>query len=158
MCGKNEEPNQVQQPIEESLWLVHATGLWTHTINSKKQTLKGLKKTFDDVWYLVVYAQTIKNESKEKWKHLYISITKGWNHCLVLAWCMVVSSLEQPSSLHVLSSSMFIAQYLCESCQLWQHPSSLKAISNDKDIHSLSSVAREKVEDLALNMCSIIQK
>jgi hypothetical protein len=36
------------------------------------------------------------------------------------------------------------------------HQSS-KTISYDKDIHLLSSVAREKVGDLSLNMCFIFQ-
>jgi hypothetical protein len=31
-----------------------------------------------------------------------------------------------------------------------------KTISSDKDIHSLSGVAKEKVGDLSLNMCSIL--
>jgi len=33
----------------------------------------------------------------------------------------------------------------------------LKAISSDKDMHTLSGVAREKVGDLPLNMCSTLQ-
>jgi hypothetical protein len=32
-----------------------------------------------------------------------------------------------------------------------------EAISSDKDIHSLLGVAKEKVEDLPLNMCSTFQ-
>jgi hypothetical protein len=32
-----------------------------------------------------------------------------------------------------------------------------KPISNDKNIHLLSGMAREKVEDLPLNMCSTFQ-
>ncbi len=34
--------NQMQQLIEESLWLVHVVGLWTHKVDSEKQTLRGL--------------------------------------------------------------------------------------------------------------------
>ncbi len=34
---------------------------------------------------------------------------------------------------------------------------SSEAISNDKDIHSLSGVVKEKVGYLFLNMCSILQ-
>jgi hypothetical protein len=33
----------------------------------------------------------------------------------------------------------------------------LKVVSNDKDIHLSLGVAREKVGDLPLNMCSILQ-
>jgi hypothetical protein len=36
--------DQVQQPIEKLLWLAHAAWLWTHVVDNKKQTLKGLKK------------------------------------------------------------------------------------------------------------------
>jgi hypothetical protein len=41
----------------------------------------------------------------------------------------------------------------------WPFPSSesSKTISGDKDIHSLLGVAREKVGDLPLNMCSTFQ-
>jgi hypothetical protein len=41
-------PNQVQQPIEKSLWLARVAGLWTHVVNNKKQALKGLKKIVND--------------------------------------------------------------------------------------------------------------
>jgi hypothetical protein len=41
-------PDQMQQPTEELLWLVHVGGLWIHIVNSKKQTLRGLKKIIDD--------------------------------------------------------------------------------------------------------------
>jgi hypothetical protein len=36
MCGKNEEPWQVQQLVKESLWLVHVVGLWTCNVDNKK--------------------------------------------------------------------------------------------------------------------------
>ncbi len=42
------DPDQVQQLAEKSLWLVHTMGLWTHEVNSKKQTLRGLKKITND--------------------------------------------------------------------------------------------------------------
>jgi hypothetical protein len=42
------KPDQVQQLIEESLWLVHVARLWTRVVDSKKQALSGLKKTIDD--------------------------------------------------------------------------------------------------------------
>ncbi len=38
----------MQQLVEESIWLAHAIGLWTHDVYSKKQTSKGLKKIVDD--------------------------------------------------------------------------------------------------------------
>jgi hypothetical protein len=40
--------DQVQQLVEESLWLVHIARLWTHIVDSKKEASKGLK-TVDDV-------------------------------------------------------------------------------------------------------------
>ncbi len=48
MCGRDENPNQVQQLVEESLWLAHVVGLWTRVIDSKKQASRGLKKIVDD--------------------------------------------------------------------------------------------------------------
>jgi hypothetical protein len=66
-----------------------------------------------------------------------------------------MSSPKQPSSLHVLSSSMFIAPYLCELGQNDDVHQGLEAISSDKDIHSSLGVVKEKVKDLPLNMCSI---
>jgi len=36
MCGRMKNPDQVQQPTKESLWLAHAAGLWTHVVNSGK--------------------------------------------------------------------------------------------------------------------------
>ncbi len=64
MCGRDEEPQQVQQPIEQSLRLMHAIGIWICAISNKQQALRGLKKTVDDT--LVVCAQVVKNESKRK--------------------------------------------------------------------------------------------
>jgi hypothetical protein len=49
MCGRNENPNQVQQLVEESPWLAHIVGLWTCTIYNKKQASRGLTKIVDDV-------------------------------------------------------------------------------------------------------------
>jgi hypothetical protein len=40
---------QVQQLVKNLLWLAHAARLWTHIVDSEKQTLKVLKKTNDDV-------------------------------------------------------------------------------------------------------------
>ncbi len=56
--------DQVQQPIEESLLLVHAIGIWTCAISNKQQASRGLKKIIDDT--LMVYVQIVKNESKRK--------------------------------------------------------------------------------------------
>jgi hypothetical protein len=42
-------PNQVEQLVEELLWLVHIVGLWTCNVNHKKQAYRGLKKIIDDV-------------------------------------------------------------------------------------------------------------
>jgi hypothetical protein len=42
-------PDQMQQPVEKSLWLVHIVGLWTHIIDSEKQESKGLMKIANDV-------------------------------------------------------------------------------------------------------------
>jgi hypothetical protein len=48
-CGRDEEPDQVQQPIEKSIWFAHVAWLWTHVVDSKKQTLRGLKKIANDL-------------------------------------------------------------------------------------------------------------
>jgi hypothetical protein len=52
---------------------------------------------------------------------------------------------------------MFSTPYLCKSSQQWQCSSKSKIVYGDKDIHSSLSVVREKVEDLPLNICSILQ-
>jgi hypothetical protein len=44
----NEEPEQVQEPAEESLWLVDVARLCTHIVDNKNQASKGLKKIVDD--------------------------------------------------------------------------------------------------------------
>jgi hypothetical protein len=50
MSGRDEET----QPNATTRWrIVMACArykLWTHIINNKKQTLRGLKKTIDNVW------------------------------------------------------------------------------------------------------------
>jgi hypothetical protein len=51
MCERDEKLDKVQYLVEESLWLAHAIRLWTHTIYSKKQASKRLKKTIDDARY-----------------------------------------------------------------------------------------------------------
>jgi hypothetical protein len=49
-------PNQMQQPIEESLWLAHTTRLSTCIIDNKKTSIEGTK---ENRWrcVIVVYAQ-----------------------------------------------------------------------------------------------------
>jgi hypothetical protein len=42
-------PDQMQQPIEKSLWLMHTTGLWTHVVDSGTWTSRGLKKIANDM-------------------------------------------------------------------------------------------------------------
>jgi hypothetical protein len=69
---------------------------------------------------------------------------------------MIVFSLKQPSSLHVLSLSVLVAPYLCKSNQQYVHQGP-EVIFDDKDIHSSLGVAKEKVGDLLLNMCSTFQ-
>jgi hypothetical protein len=49
MHGRDEDLDQVQYLVEESLWLEHVAWLWTHVIDSKKQALRGLKKITNDV-------------------------------------------------------------------------------------------------------------
>jgi hypothetical protein len=45
---KTRNPDQVQQPAKESLWLVHIAKLWTHVVNTKRWALRGLKKIAND--------------------------------------------------------------------------------------------------------------
>jgi hypothetical protein len=47
--------DQLQQPIEESLQLMHTIGLRINVVNSKKQALKELKKTTNDAQYWFVH-------------------------------------------------------------------------------------------------------
>jgi hypothetical protein len=68
-----------------------------------------------------------------------------------------MSSLEQSSSLHVLSSPMFTPSYLCESDQQWWYPSRSENRFGDKDIPLSLAMTREKVEKLFINMCSTLQ-
>ncbi len=70
---------------------------------------------------------------------------------------MIVFFPKQPSSLHMFSLLMLVAPYLSKSSQQWNVHLSPKAIFDDKDIHSLLGVAKEKVEDLPLNMYSTFQ-
>jgi hypothetical protein len=42
-------PDQVEQPAENLLWLVYITGLWTCAVDNKQQTSSRLKKTADDL-------------------------------------------------------------------------------------------------------------
>jgi hypothetical protein len=71
---------------------------------------------------------------------------------------MDMSSFEQLSLLHVLSSLMFVAPYIyANSVNNNDVHRGLEVVSNGKDIHSLLDVTKEKVGDLPLNMCSILQ-
>jgi hypothetical protein len=58
---------------------------------------------------------------------------------------MIVFSFEHPSLLHVLSSSMFVILHLCELVNNDDIHQGLEVIFNEKDMHLLLSVAREKV-------------
>ncbi len=40
--------DQVQQPVEESLWFAHVAGLFTYVVDSKKQASKELKRIAHD--------------------------------------------------------------------------------------------------------------
>jgi hypothetical protein len=71
---------------------------------------------------------------------------------------MIMSSPKQSSLLHLMSSFMFIAPYIylnqLSNDNVHQSP---KVVSNYKNIHSLSGVAKENVGNLLLNMCSTYQ-
>jgi hypothetical protein len=60
-------PDQVQQPVEKSLWLAHITRLWIHIVDSKKQTSKGLKKIDDNLqkWYVHKWSKMNQNENED---------------------------------------------------------------------------------------------
>ncbi len=98
------------------------------------------------------HAQVVKTKSKQKWKHPYISITKGMKtlhgaHSMydcVFSWATI------------LIVYVIIINNWC-TISMWVELVSTKAISNGKDIHSSSSVAREEMGDLLLNMCFILQ-
>jgi hypothetical protein len=62
----------------------------------------------------------------------------------IIVSCVVVVDVHYTLSMQVWSIMTMIHQ-------------GLEVISNDKDIHSLSSLAKEKVRDLFLNMCSTFQ-
>jgi hypothetical protein len=70
---------------------------------------------------------------------------------------MIVSSPEQPSLLHVLSSLMFATLFYVNRVNNDDVHQSPKIVFHDKDIHSSSSVVKEKVGNLLLNMCSVLQ-
>ncbi len=70
--------------------------------------------------------------------------------------CKIMSSDEQPSSLHVMSSSMFNTPYASWINNDNVHQS-MKTIYGNKNIHSSSSMAHEKVRYLPLNMCFTFQ-
>jgi hypothetical protein len=52
---------------------------------------------------------------------------------------------------------MFVAPYYVNLVNNDDVHQGLEIVSGDKDIHSLLGVVKEKVGDLLLNMCSILQ-
>jgi hypothetical protein len=105
----------------------------------------------------MVYAQARKNESKREWRHPYILIAKG---------------IKSPFSGCKVWPCLFLSNHHC--CMCYHHQCSLhhvyvnrvnkhdvyqgaEVVYDDKDIHPSSSVVKEKVGDLPLNMCSILQ-
>jgi len=40
--------DQVEQLVEKSIWLMHIVRLWTHVVDSEKNTSRGLTKTIDN--------------------------------------------------------------------------------------------------------------
>jgi hypothetical protein len=52
---------------------------------------------------------------------------------------------------------MFAAPYLCKLVNNDNVHQSSEVVFNDEDVHSSSSVAKEKVRGLLLNMCSTFQ-
>ncbi len=71
MYGRDEDLNQVQQLVEELLWLEHVAGLWTHVIDSKKQALRGLKKITNDAQQWSMHKRLTKmNQNENKNTHM----------------------------------------------------------------------------------------
>jgi hypothetical protein len=60
----------VQQLAEESLWLTHAARLWTHIVDNKKQTLKGLKRITDDAPQWFMHKRQKMNQNKNENTHM----------------------------------------------------------------------------------------
>jgi hypothetical protein len=56
--------DQMQQPIEELLWLVHDAKLWACVVNSKKQTSRGLKKITHTKWYMHKQSKMNQNDNE----------------------------------------------------------------------------------------------
>jgi hypothetical protein len=63
--------DKVQQFIEESIWLAHARGLWTHAIDSGKWASKGLKKIIDDTLKWFVHKQSRMNQNENEDTHTF---------------------------------------------------------------------------------------
>jgi hypothetical protein len=107
---------------------------------------------------IVVYAQVVKNESKREWKHPYVSIARGMKSsplCSFNVWlCLLLNNHHYYTCYHC----WCLLHHICAS-----HVSNdnihqgLKIVSSDKDIHASLDVARVKVGNLLLNMCSILQ-
>ncbi len=143
-------PNQVQQPIKELLWLAHATRLWTHATASIDTTKKKP---------LMVHNSGMCTSGK-KWikKIMKTPIHLNSNGKEVIVWCSFTIWLCLPLNNHY--------SYMCYCHWCVLHHIYASQVSNDnvhqgleiifggRDIHLLSSVVNEKVGDLLLNMCS----
>jgi hypothetical protein len=138
------------------LWLAHIVGLCTHTINSEKQTSRGLKKTIDDT-----YSGLCRSDQEWIKTRIKTPICLNSKGNEVIVWCLFSVGLS------LLLSNC--CRCMCYHCRCWLHHICASQVNNDnvhqssevvfgdKDIHSLSSVVREKVGDLPLNMCSTFQ-
>jgi hypothetical protein len=85
-----------------------------------------------------------KNEAKREWRHPYVSIARGWSCCLVFIQCRIMSSFEQQLSLHVLLLSISLHHIYVNWVNNDNVHQSIKVVSSNKIIHSLSSMARER--------------
>jgi hypothetical protein len=118
-----------------------------------------IKGTKEDTWWfmIMVCAQVIKNEAKQEWRHPYVSIARGWSCCLVFIQCRIISSLKQQLLLHVLLLSISLHHICVNRVNNDNVHESIEVVSNNKIIHSLSSMAREKVKNFFLHMSSTFQ-
>jgi hypothetical protein len=154
MCGRDEEP----WPNVVACWRIviicaHYKAMDTH-VNSKKQTSKGQKKTTItcDSGLCISDKKWIKTKMKTP-----IRLNSKGNE--VIAWCL----LSVWSCLFLNNHHCYMCY--CHRCSIhhiyanWVSNDdvhqSLKVVYDDKNIHLLSDVVREKVGDLPANMCSI---
>jgi len=61
----------MQLLVEKLLWLMHLARLWKRVVNSKKQTLRGLKKTTNDVQQWSMHKQEKMNQNKNENTHTF---------------------------------------------------------------------------------------